>query len=231
MKTKLMVLIALALSMNLFTSCLTTDLINSGISSSFSSKQEKFATTDYDEDSTCLIYGLQLDGGEISNIEFIQTDSRKKPSRITNHATTKGLFLNCQFYYGEAICGGNYKLNRKYSSSSSVDGLGNRYTTIYNYNYGITGGSLFDFKAPAKPRVYFLGAKSVNGKAYNNEYFESDVKNAIGKPTDEKVEKYNLKMQIKAVEKLQSIYKGTKWEPLLKEEYDSLVAKNGGKND
>ena len=176
---------------------------------------------DQNETPTCLVYGTQVldtSGAVFDVIELVQVNPDLPPSRINKIKAAKAL-VGPYFYYGEAVCGGSYKMPLMTVRGSRVVGISHP---------GLTGGSGFDFKAPAKPCVYFLGAKSWEGDLPDAKFFEDTYVNykglMIGKPTWEEFVEKVAKDRILAVKKLQSLYKDTKWAEPLKEEMTKAIA-------
>lgn len=99
---------------------------------------------------------------------------------------------------------------------------------VYNTTdtwYEITNKE-WDFKVPKGKSLYFIGYHSVllpgsntfeGMKAAWEKYTsENNVVGGIPK-TQEDYDKYMLKMEISVLKKLQKMYKGTDWEPLIKD--------------
>ena len=159
------------------------------------------------ETDTLLFYGCTV--WPISSIYFIQTDTSLPPSFYQNNQYGN-------YYYGEAISGSFYKCTFAEIYIAN--------TTYFNeYGLGIPNG--FDFVLPKeKDKIVYLGIKNRDGTIADGTIYD-DIFYAKNKSPEEKtksLKKGELKLRIKAIKAMRTKYKGTKWDPILKEELEKV---------
>ncbi|WP_407397948.1 hypothetical protein [Treponema sp.] len=161
---------------------------------------------------TCLVYGLHGWDTMIEKIEFVQIDP-KLPSSILTKTKSARPIIGPSYYYGEAVCGGNYRMIRMMAEGSYFSG--------FNFP-GLCGGSGYDFKAPKKHCVYYLGYKNWEGKMVDMDYYNDLEGIKIGKVNDQKILEHTLKGRVAALKKLIFDYKATEWEEPLTAELEKV---------
>ncbi len=169
-------------------------------------KNKPKAEANAEETDTLLFYGCTV--WPISSMYFIQTDTSLPPSFIKYGSEL--------YYYGEAISGSSYKCTfaKIYIAN-----------TMYFNEYGLGLPNGFDFVLPKeKDKIVYLGIKNRDGTIADGTIYD-DIFYAKNKSPEEKtksLKKGELKLRIKAIKAMRTKYKGTKWDPILKEELEKV---------